>query len=128
MNTIGLQVCEICGNQSSEKAGWFAIAGSGREMEILPWNDQLHARPDCRLACGGDHLQKLLFSSAIEQSASSFTWMAPQHRGGWSEAALVPLKRDTEATVEESLINIIGEIDSILGATSDEEEAPAFDA
>lgn len=133
MNTIGLNVCEVCGTQSLDHAGWFSIAGGGRQMEILPWTDSVRERDDCRHACCGDHLQQLLFNSAIEECSTSFNWFSSTHRGAWNAAALVPPDPQAAATssesIEESIMKIVGEIDSVLGSSSvEDEDQTSFDA
>ncbi len=129
MKTIGLEVCEICGTQSLDHAGWFSIAGVGHSMEILPWTDAVRERTDCRHTCCGEHLQKLLFDSAIQECSTSFNWFSSTHRGAWNADALVPPAVEKSGSVEESIMNIIGEIDAVLaGATADEEETTSFDA
>ena len=131
MNTIGLDVCELCGTQSFDHAGWFSIAGSGHAMEILPWSDSARERTDCRHACCGDHLQKLLFNSAIEECSTSFNWFSSTHRGAWNAAALVPPQAgSTSESIEDSIMKIVGEIDSVLGSSTsaDEEDQTSFDA
>jgi len=125
VKTIGLEVCEICGTQSGDKAGWFSIAGNGRDLEILPWNDTVQERADCRHTCCGDHLQQLLFSSA-EEFLTPFTWFTSQNRGAWNAAALVPEQKD--ASAEETIMDVINEIDSVLLGASAEEDQTGFDA
>lgn len=133
MNTIGLNVCEVCGTQSLDHAGWFSIAGSGRSMEILPWADSVSERTDYRHACCGDHLQQLLFNSAIEECTTSFNWFSSTHRGAWNAAALVPPQpqaASTSESIEDSIMKIVSEIDAVLGnsPSNDEEDQTSFDA
>ena len=130
MSSIGLCVCEICGTHSTDHAGWFAVAGAGSRIEILPWTDELRARPDCRHACCGEHVQQLVFSAA----ASNFTRPTlplSTHRGGWNPLSLLPLTIAEQPTsdTDDSLRKVLDAIDFILqGPTADEEEQPSFDA
>jgi hypothetical protein len=131
VNTIGLNVCEVCGTQSLDHSGWFSIAGAGRQMEIVPWTDSVGERNDCRHACCGDHLQKLLFNSAIEECSTSFNWFSSTHRGAWNAAALVPPSPQAangSESIEDSIIKIVGEIDAVLGSSAEDEDQPSFDA
>jgi len=130
VNSLGLCVCEICGTQSADHAGWFAVAGAGNRMEILPWQDEFRTRDDCHHVCCGDHLQKLIFSAAARELAKPALPLAT-HRGGWNPSSLVPPPEAKAAatTKEEALLSVLNEIDSVLqGPTEDEEDAPKFDA
>lgn len=133
MNSIGLCVCEICGTQSGDHAGWFAVAGGGKNLEILPWVEDLRARSDCHHACCGDHLQQLIFSTAARELAKPSIPLTLQ-RGGWNPATLVPAPvaaADKPArSNEDAIMDVLSEIDSVLqGPTEEDEEAPAsFDA
>jgi hypothetical protein len=128
VNTIGLYVCEICGTQSMDHAGWFTVAGAGPSMEVFPWNDELRARPDCRHACCGDHVQRLVFNSATQDLVSPMVSVAIP-RGGWNPLSLVPPSADKPA-VQDSFMSVLDAIDAALqGPTSEEEDtAGAFDA
>jgi len=98
-------------------------------MEILPWQDELRTRADCHHACCGDHLQKLIFSTAaLELSKPALPLTT--HRGGWNPSSLVaPLDAKLASSKEEALLNVLNEIDSVLqGPTEDEDETPKFDA
>ena len=129
VHSIGLCVCEVCGTQSADHAGWFAIAGAGSWIEILPWTDDLLARSDCHHACCGDHLQKLVFSTAVRDLAHPAHPLSAK-RGGWNPSSLVPpASEDSPRTREESILGVLNEIDAALqGPTEDEEDSPAFDA
>ena len=129
MNSLGLCVCEVCGSQSADHAGWFSVAGAGKNIEILPWQDDLRSRPDCHHACCGDHLQQLIFSTAARELAKPSISLSTQ-RGGWNPATLVPPAEGKPASTEEAILNVLSEIDSVLqGPTEDEEEnSPRFDA
>jgi hypothetical protein len=130
VNSLGLCVCEICGTQSGDHAGWFAVTGGGNNIEILPWQENLRARPDCHHACCGDHLQQLIFSTAARELAKPSIPLSLQ-RGGWNPATLVPPADAKPATSnEEAILNVLSEIDSVLqGPTAEEEEEPPrFDA
>ena len=129
MNSIGLCVCEICGTQSADHAGWFAVAGAGNRMEILPWQDELRTRADCHHACCGDHLQQLIFTTAARELAKPALPLSTV-RGGWNPSSLVPPADAKPATTkEEALLSVLKEIDSVLqGPTEEEEENPQFDA
>jgi hypothetical protein len=129
VNSFGLCVCEVCGTLSADHAGWFAVAGVGSHMEILPWSDELRARPDCRHACCPEHVQQLVFSTAARDFARPKLPLSP-YRGGWNPLSLVPLgDSDVASNPEDSLRNVLDAIDSILqGPTADEEEQPSFDA
>lgn len=130
MNPLGLCVCEICGTQSADHAGWFAVAGAGKNIEILPWQEELRTRPDCHHACCGDHLQQLIFSTAARELAKPSAALSVQ-RGGWNPATLVPPPDGKPArSKEEAILNVLNEIDSVLqGPTEEEEENPPhFDA
>ncbi len=131
MNSLGLCVCEVCGTQSADHAGWFAVTGAGNLIEILPWQDELSTRTDCHYSCCGDHLQQLIFSTAARELSKPALPLTV-HRGGWNPATLVPPPADAKpgASSEEAILNVLSEIDSVLqGPTEDEEDAPAsFDA
>ena len=128
MDSIGLCVCEVCGSQSADHAGWFAIAGAGTSIEILPWQDDLRTRSDCHHACCGDHLQQLIFSTAARELAKPALPLSVR-RGGWNPATLVPPAGSTRASADDQIMSILSEIDSVLqGPTEDEEDAPRFDA
>lgn len=130
MNSIGLCVCEICGTHSADHAGWFAVAGAGSRIEILPWTDELRARPDCRHACCGEHVEQLVFSTAALDCARPALPLSTL-RGGWNPSSLVPLARaeNPASSAEDSLRNMLDAIDSILqGPTAEEEEQPSLDA
>ncbi len=129
MNLLGLCVCEICGTQSADHSGWFAVAGGGNRLEILPWKDDLLARADCRHACCGDHLQQLIFSSAASELSKPALPLSTE-RGGWNPSSLVPPPQPkSPASKEDTLLNMLSEIDSVLqGPIEDEEDGPRFDA
>jgi hypothetical protein len=128
VNSNGLYICEICGTQSADHAGWFSLAGRGSRMEILPWNDDSSVSPEFRHACCGDHVQQLVFSSATQESVHPSLWLT-QHRGGWNPSSLRPKDAPAEPTTEESIMGMINAIDSILqGPTAEEDESPSFDA
>ena len=129
MNSIGLCVCEVCGTQSADHAGWFAVAGTGSHVEILPWTDELRARTDCRHACCGEHVQRLVFSTAVLDFARN-TLPFTSHRGGWNPLSLEPRVESSPSSKEESIMNVLSEIDSVLkGPTADDEDEQAsFDA
>lgn len=130
MNLLGLCVCEICGTQSADHAGWFALAGAGNRIEILPWQDDLRVRPDCRHACCSDHLQQLIFSTAAREFSQPALPLT-LHRGGWHPSSLVPATDAKAArSNEDAILSVLNEIDSVLqGPTADEEDGPnAFDA
>ncbi len=130
MNSLGLCVCEICGTQSADHAGWFAIAGAGNRFEILPWRDELTTRTDCQHACCGDHLQQLLFINAARELSKPSIPLSTE-RGGWNPATLVaPADSKPASTSEETILSVLKEIDSVLqGSPDDEEETPvSFDA
>ena len=127
MNSIGLCVCEVCGSQSADHAGWFAVAEAGSQVEILPWKDELRSRDDCHHACCGEHLQKLIFSSAARE-LSRHAVALRTHKGGFHPLALVP-SGETKPSNEEAILSVLAEIDSVLqGKTEDEEEQTSFDA
>lgn len=129
VNSLGLCVCEICGTQSADHTGWFAVAGAGKNIEILPWKEELRTRPDCHHACCGDHLQQLIFSTAARELARPSIPLSVE-RGGWNPATLVPAPTPkSAASSEETILNVLSEIDSVLQeSTEDEEENPRFDA
>jgi hypothetical protein len=129
VNSLDLCVCEICGMRSAEHAGWFAVVGAGNRLEILPWKDELCSRNDCRYACCGDHLQKLIFSTAARE-LSKPTHPLATHRGGWNPSSLVPPAEAQPArSNDDAVINVLKEIDSALQAPGeDEEDNPSFDA
>ena len=129
MEPIGVCVCEVCGTQSADHAGWFSIAGAGTHIEILPWNDGPHARTDCHHACCGDHLQQLIFSNAARELSKRPLPLSVR-RGGWNPATLVPpADAKAEQTKEEIILNVLSEIDAVLhGPPEEEEETPRFDA
>lgn len=130
MNSIGLCVCEVCGTQSVDHAGWFAVADAGRCVEILPWKDELRARPDCHHACCGDHLQQLIFTSAAREFSRPAIPVS-HHRGGWNPSSLVPATEAAPSrSSEEAILNVLNEIDSVLQRPSEEEEEEqtSFDA
>ncbi len=129
MNSLGLCVCEICGTQSADHAGWFAVAGVGNNIEILPWQEDLRSRSDCHHACCGDHLQKLIFATAARELAKpSVPLTIP--RGGWNPATLVPPPASKPAaSKEDTILNVLSEIDAALqGPTEDEDDNQRFDA
>lgn len=102
-------------------------------MEILPWTDSISKRTDCRHACSGDHLQQLLFNSAVEDCSTSFNWFSSSHRGAWNAAALVPPQPQAAngaESLEDSIMKIVSEIDSVLGNSSstEDEDQTSFDA
>lgn len=130
MNSIGLCICEICGTQSADHAGWFAVAGAGKNIEILPWQEDLRSRTDCHHACCGDHLQQLIFSTAARELAKPSIPLS-MRRGGWNPATLVFTTAAKPApTKEEAILKVLSEIDSVLEGPTEEEEdgPPPFDA
>ena len=130
MDPLGLCVCEVCGTQSADHAGWFTVTGAGKHLEILPWEDELRTRPDTHYVCCGDHLQQLIFSTAARELSKAPHTLSVR-RGGWNPATLVaPVTVKTECTKEEAIMNVLNEIDSVLqGPTEEEEEeGPNFDA
>ena len=131
MQSIRLDVCEICGTLSHDHAGWFSVAGDGARMEVLPWTEDLGARSDCRHACCGDHLEKLVLASAVRGFDSPILSLTTE-RGGWNPASLVSPAGAaySDADGSDTLAGIFSAIDSILQNSADEEEedAPAFDA
>ena len=129
MDPLGLCVCEVCGTQSADHAGWFTVTGAGKHLEILPWQDELRTRPDTHHVCCGDHLQQLIFSTAARELSKPPLPLSVR-RGGWNPATLVA-PRSSASTVsgEDALMNVLSEIDSVLqGPTEEEEEGPNFDA
>jgi hypothetical protein len=131
VNSFGLDVCEVCGSQSADHAGWFAVTGNGPSMEVLPWTDEVRDRSDCRHACCGDHVEKLVISSATRELSGATFLAAPRH-GGWNPQALMPRAAEdvTAADSNESFANILSAVESILLSPDeeDEEEPRAFDA
>jgi hypothetical protein len=129
VNSIGLCVCEVCGSQSADHAGWFAVAEAGSQVEILPWKDELRTRDDCHHACCGEHLQKLIFSSAARELSRHAATIS-SHKGGWHPLALVPTGEAKPSTSnEEAILSVLAEIDAVLQEkTEDEDEQPSFDA
>ncbi len=123
---IGICICDICGTQSVDHAGWFAIAGAGSRMEVLPWSDELRGQADYRHACSPEHAQKIVFSAASHELARPLLALPVQH-GGWNPASLiVPKPPVCEVNDLESLLSTV---DAILhGPTADEDEEAAFDA
>jgi len=128
VNSIGLCICEVCGSQSADHVGWFAVAEAGSQVEILPWKDELRTRDDCHHACCGEHLQKLIFSSAARELSRHAVALS-SHKGGFHPLALVPTGEVKAATNEEAILSVLAEIDAVLQEKSDDEdEPPRFDA
>ena len=129
MNPLGLCVCEVCGTQSADHAGWFAVTGAGKHLEILPWQEELRARTDCHHACCGEHLQKLIFATAARELAKP-TLPLSVRNGGWNPATLVATDGKPARSNEEAILKVLSEIDAVLqGPTAeDEEDSPKFDA
>lgn len=126
MNSFGLDICEVCGTQTANHAGWFAIAGNGASMEVLPWTDDVRGRADCRHACCGEHAEKLVLSTATHELAGT-TFLSRR----WNpEALLPPGTAEIDGNVsEESLMSILSAVESILQSPDEDESAPAaFDA
>lgn len=124
MNSIGLCVCDICGTRSADHAGWYVVAGTGSRLEVLPWSDELLARSDCRHACSGEHVEKLVFASATHELGAPLLTLPPK-RGGWNPSSLVPPTPETPG--DDPLGEVMDAIDSILGR-HDEESRRTFDA
>ena len=130
MNSFGVDVCEICGTHAADHQGWFAVAGSGANLEVLPWTDDVRGRSDCHHACCSEHLERLVFSAATHDLGALPLVLEPW-RGGWNPEALQPASAPEEQPIaDESLLQILSMVDSILATSSDEEDdgAPAFDA
>ena len=118
MNSFGIDICEVCGSQSADHAGWFAVAGSGTKLEVLPWTDEVERRDDCRHACCGDHVEKLVLASAARDLGN-----IPVLRAGWDPRALVPPSSNQDGEdIDEALVNILSAVDSILRNRPDDEE------
>jgi hypothetical protein len=128
VNSFGLDICDVCGTQSADHAGWFAIAGNGASMEVLPWSDDVRRRSDCRHACCGEHAEKLVVWSATSDLAGS-TFLSSPKRGGWSPDALLPPVSERLAAMEgdDSLLSLLSAVESILQA-DDDEPSVRFDA
>jgi hypothetical protein len=128
VNSFGLDICDVCGTQSADHAGWFAIAGNGASMEVLPWSDDVRHRSDCRHACCGEHAETLVLSTAATDLAGS-TFLSSPKRGGWSPEALLPPVSDTLAAIDgdDSLLSLLSAVESILQSDDDEPTA-RFDA
>ncbi len=127
MNSIGLCVCDVCGTQSGDHAGWFVVIGSGSRMEILPWSDDLLSRHDCRHACCGEHVRRLIFSSAAMDFARN-TLPFDGNSDGWNPASLLP-PTPSERAAGNSLQSALDAVDSALQEPdADEGETRPFDA
>lgn len=127
MNSFGLDICEVCGTQSSNHAGWFAIAGAGTSMEVLPWTDDVRGRSDCRHACCGDHAEKIVLSTATRDLDGATFLTAPRR---WNPESLLPpnTERIEAGESEDTLFSLLTAVESIL-QSPDEDETPArFDA
>ena len=129
MDSFGLDVCEICGTHSADHAGWFSVAGHGAQMEVVLWNEELHARSDWRHACCGDHIEQLVLSAATGDLRAPMFALATEH-GGWNPASLVPPVKSDTSDEGESLLSVLSAVDSILQIPSDDEEEDerTFDA
>lgn len=127
MNSFGLDVCEICGSQSADHAGWFAIAGHGASMEVLPWTDDVRGRSDCRTVCCGDHAEKLVLTAATHDLSGATFLTAPRR---WHPEALVPIaaRAIADLDADDSLSSILSAVDAILHSDDEDEPAPRFDA
>lgn len=113
MNSFGIDICEVCGSQSADHAGWFSVAGSGSKLEVLPWNDEVHRRSDCRHACCGEHAEKLVVSAATHDLAGR-SFLSTTRRS-WDPRALQPASAGKEGDdIDEALVNILSAVDSIL--------------
>ena len=130
MDSIAVDVCEICGTQAADHAGWYAVAGSGATMEILPWSNEVSERSDCRHACCGDHVQKLVFSAATHDLATPMLEVTVRH-GGWNPEALVPASNQEEDNADDAIVALLAEVESVLQTRSgdkDKQGAESFDA
>ncbi|MGH9644360.1 MAG: hypothetical protein ACRD3Q_18310 [Terriglobales bacterium] len=129
MNSFGIDICEVCGSQSADHAGWFAVTGSGTKLEILPWTDEVRRRVDCRHACCGDHVQKLLLAAAARDLGTPV--LSTGRRGGWDPEALVPPAKGDGDDIDQALVDILSAVDSILHTRNDDDEEESligFDA
>lgn len=120
-------VCEICGSHTPELGGWFSLWESGSKMEVLPWDESLRSRADCRHACCGDHVQQLVFAAATHDLAAPLLPISVES-GGWNPAALQAPA--AEASNEKGIQSVLEAIDCALQGETlpEDEEGLPFDA
>ena len=129
MNSFGIDICEVCGSQSADHAGWFSVAGTGSQMEVLPWTDETRRRSDCLHACCGEHMQKLIVSTATRDVAGT-TFLSSTKHGSWDPQSLIPTSSAaTTDSLDETLVNLLSAVDSVLHIQNDDDEdVVGFDA
>lgn len=129
MNSFGIDICEVCGSQSADHAGWFSVAGSGSKMEVLPWTDETGRRGDCLHACCGEHMQKLILSTATRDVAGTALLTATK-QANWDPKALIPKSSaGTPESLDETLVNLLSAVDSVLHIQGeDDDDGVGFDA
>jgi hypothetical protein len=129
VNSFEIDICEVCGSQSADHAGWFSVMGSGTKLEVLPWTNEMQRRTDCLHACCGEHIQKLILAAAARDLVGA-SFLTSACHGSWDPEALVPIESKPEADdVDETLVNLLSAADSILHIPSDDDEdAIGFDA
>lgn len=129
MNSFGIDICEVCGSQSADHAGWLSVAGTGSQMEVLPWTDETRRRSDCLHACCGEHMHRLILSTATRDVAGAALLSATK-RVSWDPRVLVPDNSSgTTDTLDETLVNLLSAVDSVLHVQNDDDEdLVGFDA